>query len=159
MGVASRRGPAGQLGWLLFVTDLSSLPSTCALPAHRLALVTPWTWVFCDYHPKPTPRGILEEDETSPFASGLVCFSMGPGPVVLWAAGLALALLAAGLCPCQERASKPGTGRSGDAGKSKAPLPCLLPVPALACRHSCLAGSFPRHQDSQSFLSGQLAWP
>lgn len=30
--------------------------------------------------------------------------------------------------------------------------PCLLPVPSLACEHSCWAGSFPRHQDPGSLL-------
>ena len=73
------------------------------LPAYKLVLVFP-TWP----DPSPPHPGFLKK--TRPFASGLVCFSMGPGPVVLLAAGLALALLlAAGLCPCQERASGPGT--------------------------------------------------
>ena len=154
MGVASRRGPAGQLGWLLVPRDPSSLPLVPLL-AHRLALVPPGTLVLCDYHPKPTPYGILEEGATYLFAPGLVCFSVGSGPVVLRAAGLALALLlAAGLCPCQERASEPGTRRRRDAGDPKASLPCLLPVPAFAYKCSCLTGRFPRHQDSQSLLSG-----
>lgn len=111
----------------------------------------PWAWVFCDYHPKPTQHGILEEDETSPFAFGLVCFSMGPGPVVLWAAGLALApLRAAGLCPCQQRASKPGAGRSGMLASQKNPSPVScqsLPSPGsiLAWQAVSLDTRIPSH--------------
>lgn len=52
-----------------------------------------------------------------------IAFFVGPGPVVLPGAGLALAvLLAAELYPCQEGALEPKTGQSGDAGQLTAPL-------------------------------------
>lgn len=110
--------PQERPSWTVGMSSFSHRPALLPfvpLLAHRLALVPPLGMSYSvTATPKATLHGVLEEIRTFLFASGLVCFPMGPRPVVLRAAGLALALLAAGLCPCQGGASEPwDSGRVG----------------------------------------------
>ena len=155
LGCCPQEMPSWAVGMALFFPPSSpALFPRVPLPASKLVStgVPHLAGVFFDDHPpKPSPPRIFEEDKT--ICLWLSVFFHGPGPVVLLAAGLALALLlAAGLCPCQERASGPGTRVEQGCSEPRASLPCPLLAPAFACKHSCLAGRFPGHQDTQSLL-------
>lgn len=139
--------------------DWGGLFSNC--PVQRFFQLCPFLatgWYWCPSQganysvtatPKPTLQGVLEEDTDLPVCLWLpLPWALGQLSCLLQAWHY-LCLLAAGLCPCQEEASE---GAEWGCWPVKS-IPALSPAsPALACKHSCLASSFPKHQDTQSLL-------